>query len=129
MGKARPRVDIKIEHVSYGKRPRLCFEAKRLNSATGHTLKKYLGSDGLGCFLTGKYPATHGEAGMLGYVQSGETDEWHKRLKQQLASQGATETFRCSLPLHTCESKHSLSTSGVITIHHILLPFVQRSQN
>ena len=69
LGKSRPRVDIEFERVVRGKRPRLRFEAKRLNSATGHTVAKYLGEEGLGCFLSGKYPMMHAEAGMLGYVQ------------------------------------------------------------
>jgi len=131
-GKSRPRVDIEFERIIRGPRPRLRFEAKRLGKTSGHTVAIYLGELGMGCFLSGKYPLTHGEAGMLGYVQSGDEKDWSDRIKRALANNGQQYSVAqpfyhwqqiCSLE-HTYISHHyNQSRSGVIAIHHVLLRF------
>ena len=132
LGKARPRVDIEFERVASGKHPRLRFEAKRLNSATGHTVSGYLGKDGLGCFLSGKYPMTHAEAGMLGYVQSDDELTWAKRIGSALnmdrSEYGAKEpSFRKQATstglAHTYISHHHTNTAPHTTVHHVFLRF------
>ena len=132
-GKARPRVDIEFERVSRGSRPRLRFEAKRLNSTTGHRVSVYLGRKGLGCFLSGKYPTTHGEAGMLGYVQSEDEATWAERIAEALRRDGpqyavadppfAPQAICAALP-HTFISHHMMKDArSPIIVHHVLLRF------
>jgi hypothetical protein len=131
-GTSRPRVDIEFERVKRGKRPRLRFEAKRLGRRHGVTT--YLGVDGLGCFTSGKYPLTHPEAGMLGYVQSHGEVTWAARIEAALKQ--APDTYavvgdeRGTLhPItphlsHTYRSKHHCQRSEEdIDIFHILLRF------
>ncbi|MFH1137762.1 MAG: hypothetical protein V1816_16970 [Pseudomonadota bacterium] len=133
LGKSRPRVDIEFLRTGApGARPRLLFEAKRLQQSSGHTVGVYLGRDGLGCFLSGKYPITHGEAGMLGYIQSGSESEWSNKIEKALSDHGerygvTPPAFQprqlCSLK-HTYLSRHhGRQGSGYITIHHVLLLF------
>lgn len=134
LGKARPRVDIEFECLNRngGRRPRLRFEAKRLNSATSHTVAAYLGADGLGCFLSGKYPTTHAEAGMLGYVQSEDEQTWAARislaLKRDAAMYGTVAPAFCrhqspGKPPHTYISHHDTQAVRHITVLHVLLQF------
>src|SRR5208337_5586090 len=82
-GKRRPKMDIEVERHRRGIRPCLGFEAKRLGR--GETVGGYLGSEGLTAFLTGYYPTTHGEAGMLGYIQERTNDEWSAKLARELS--------------------------------------------
>lgn len=131
-GKHRPRVDIGFERVQRGKRPRLRFEAKRL--ARSHPVGKYLGKDGLGCFLSGWYPVAHGEAGMLGYVQSEDEATWAAKIEAELSAKPTHYAVACdghwvkqavtpSLE-HTYRTGHALpGTHDRITIHHVLLRF------
>ena len=69
-GKYRRRIDIEIIEHRRGPRPRFRFEAKRLRDSDSR--REYLGHDGLGCFLDGRYAASDPDAGMLGYVQEGK---------------------------------------------------------
>jgi hypothetical protein len=68
-GKHRRRIDIEVIEQRRGPRPRFRFEAKRLRDSESR--REYLGNDGLGCFLDGRYAASDPDAGMLGYVQEG----------------------------------------------------------
>ena len=134
LGKFRPRVDIEFERVAKGPRPRLRFEAKRLNSTTGHTVAGYLGKEGLGCFLSGRYPMTHSEAGMLGYVQSDDEGTWAKRIETMLRRKEGKRAimdppfarkYLCPSLLHYYVSQHrDLYGNAPVIIHHILLSFV-----
>jgi len=133
LGKTRPRVDIEFERAARGPRPRLRFEAKRLDSTTGHTVSGYLGRDGLGCFLSGRYPMTHGEAGMLGYVQSEDETTWVERMVSALSR--GREGLAVMDPLlshqrvhpalhHTYCSRHRRNKDEApVVIHHVLLRF------
>lgn len=132
LGKSRPRVDIEFERVARGKHPRLRFEAKRLDSSTGHRVGVYLGDEGLGCFLSGKYPTTHAEAGMLGYVQSEDEPTWAERISSALERDGGmygvvTPAFRRRRspggPPHTYISRHDTQAAPHVTIFHVLLRF------
>jgi hypothetical protein len=67
-GKRRRRVDIKLDSSEVSPYTRFCFEAKRLGKST--PISRYLGADGLGCFLSGSYAGAERRGGMLGYVQS-----------------------------------------------------------
>lgn len=134
LGRHRRRVDIEFERVSAGKRPRLRFEAKRLSSPTGHSTGGYLGEDGLGCFLSGAYPSTHGEAGMLGYVQSGSEEDWVRKIHDRLSEE--PEAFGIVPPpmdrqeiaaalRHTWVSRHRVGgRDETIMVHHVMLRFM-----
>jgi hypothetical protein len=133
LGIARPRVDIEFERVVSGPRPRLQFEAKRLDRPTGHTVSGYLGKDGLGCFTSGRYPMTHHEAGMLGYVQSETEKIWANRIEFALLKEKAKymatdppfshqrvhSLLRYTYLSHHCQDERAES----VIIHHILLQF------
>jgi hypothetical protein len=133
LGIARPRVDIEFERVVSGPRPRLQFEAKRLDTPTGHTVSGYLGKDGLGCFTSGRYPMTHHEAGMLGYVQSETEEIWADRIELALRKEKAK--YMATDPPFSYQRLHSLlrytyrshhrqgKRPEFVTIHHILLRF------
>jgi len=69
LGKRRRRIDIEIMQHGVSPRRRFRFEAKRLHDSASH--RDYLGEDGLGCFLDGRYAREDEIAGMLGYIQEG----------------------------------------------------------
>ena len=83
-GKRRPKMDIEFERSGRGNRPTLGFEAKRLGR--GNNVGTYLGEEGLTAFVNGYYPTTHGEAGMLGYVQEQTPDAWAAKLASRLTN-------------------------------------------
>lgn len=133
-GKARPRVDVEFERVARGPRPRLRFEAKRLGKY--HGVRQYLGADGLGCFTSGKYPLTHPEAGMLGYVQSYNEVTWAAKIETALSQTPGTygvvgdvswQQSRITARLvHTYRSRHHCQALDEnLDVFHILLRFCQ----
>lgn len=129
-GRRRRRVDIKFESAELRPRQRFSFESKRLSHR--HSVSTYLGKDGLGCFLSGAYAAGDNAAGMLGYVQSGETEDWAEKIKRALTksprkyairSSGAWRetTLDCG-PAPTCRTRHDRKRGlGPIEVFHTLL--------
>src|SRR5437868_618926 len=77
-GRKRFRVDIEVRAIEMGPKPRFRFEAKRLTSK--RSVAKYLGKDGLQMYIRGDYAAEQSDAGMLGYVQTGEPMAWAAQL-------------------------------------------------
>jgi hypothetical protein len=130
-GKRRPKIDIEIERSRRGPRPRLPFEAKRLGR--GSNVGNYLGSEGLGAFLDGTYPTTHGEAGMLGYVQENSKDVWTTKLSKRLNGKskrykitpgGQWVEYKCNQPpSNTFQTIHNDHKQMPIKVLHILLLF------
>ena len=129
-GKDRPIMDIEIERNRHGPRPRLGFEAKRLGR--GHTVGNYLGNEGLGAFLTGYYPTTHGESGMLGYVQEDTSADWSAKLEQELsrdpnkhrlADNGKWRLSPSASSAPAFYSNHTDSKGNPLLVIHVLLPF------
>lgn len=131
-GKSRPILDIEIECHRRGPRPRLGFEAKRLS--LGNSVGKYLGKDGLSAFLTRHYHTTHGEGGMLGYVQQNTPDEWSEKIAKKISKEKTQ--YRTSEidywqvinddPMRCCYlSSHTDKSGRGLTIVHILLPFLR----
>ena len=131
-GKERRRVDIALERVGRGRRPRFQFEAKRLHA--GSSVGQYLGSSGLGCFLTGDYAAENPMAGMLGYVQAGDEGTWASRIKARmhkspgqyrLRPDGPWTKIRLAAGLkHTYETRHDRQHPlSPVLISHVLLRF------
>ncbi len=131
-GKHRFRLDIKI--VSAKQRPRqvFSFEAKRLDRH--HSVATYLGAEGLGCFLSGKYARNEEDAGMLGYVQSDGRSVWAARIGQKLAEESqryavlAGDSWHrhhvVEGPDHCYRSRHlRLSLKPPVDVYHTLLSF------
>jgi hypothetical protein len=132
LGKRRPRVDIEFVRVCLGPRPRFRFEAKRLGRA--NPVGDYLGREGMGCFLSGKYLLTGDEAGMLGYVQSEDEPRWASKIEARLHASGNQFGIREDGPWqrarivpgldHTYHSRHDRRNPlPPVTIFHVLLRF------
>jgi len=133
-GKRRKRLDIELERVSIGPRPRYPFEAKRLCENSHATMKRYLGSEGLGEFLVGNYAADVDEAGMLGYVQSNTPSEWstkannifitHPGLVKTCPDGKWAKVNNFTYPDHCFRTKHHrISVERPIVIYHLFLAF------
>lgn len=129
-GNRRPKMDIELERHQRGMRPCLGFEAKRLGR--GRSLGGYLGSEGLGAFLSSYYPTTHGEAGMLGYVQERSADMWSTKLATELSRKACKHRVVRGCGLKRCDSDadmpafysgHTDVEGRSLLVVHILLPF------
>lgn len=131
-GKRRRRIDIEMVQIQRGTRPRFLFEAKRLNARA--TTALYLGRDGLNLFARGEYARAYGDAGMLGYIQTGDPDTWAKKIAKSLArnpkkhcveKDGGLKAHSVVAELaFTYRSRHRRSTVGdPITVIHTLLSF------
>jgi len=132
LGKHRKIIDILIQRTRRGPNPRYYFEAKRL-SGNNFTAIKYLGQTGLGEFISGNYAFNESEAGMLGYVQSGNPAEWASKIlfefkknkaSIQVCSGGEWTYVQIISELNCYCSKHKRPSIGrPITIYHSLLNF------
>ena len=128
IGKARPRVDIEMERVQPGPRPRFQFEAKRLyrNNSVG----EYLGEAGLQNFLSGRYAAEHDDAGMIGYIQVQPVQSWIMKIQERmedarkellLEEQGDIWQSRADPFIESSYSSVHLRPGRPIRIHHTFL--------
>jgi len=131
-GKHRPRIDIEFVRVRRGHRPRFHIEAKRLYR-TG-SINEYFGDEGLGMFVAGTYAAGENSAGMLGYVQTEDSQAWLGRLMSGFVSRAnqlrACEPFRSAPDYQDIAavqiSSHERASRelGRIDIYHLLLAFL-----
>jgi hypothetical protein len=127
-GKRRPRTDIIIGITSH-RRPEYIFEAKRL-SKNGFGVKKYIGVEGIGRFVEGKYASRYSEAAMLGYIQSDSLSLWQSKLKEAIDN-NANELYLISaqhneiiindFPLEWVSTHDRIILGYPIDIYHILL--------
>lgn len=119
-GKRKRRLDIVIERTG---RPRAnyIFEAKRLKQSS-HPLRVYIGSDGLGRFVTGAtYAAGLPEAAMIAYVQNRQPQEWKADLDEAIAPIQLEQSNTVE-ELETCWfGRHQRTDGTAIEIHHIFL--------
>jgi hypothetical protein len=131
-GRKRLRVDIEVRAIQTGPKPRFRFEAKRLTSR--RSVAKYLGKDGLQMYIRGEYAAEQDEAGMLGYVQTGEPVMWASQLSSSLNDKpsdyavhesGEWIPWPIASELHsTFRSVHSRESVGrCLIVFHTLLDF------
>lgn len=132
-GKGRRRVDIKLDSSEVSPYTRFCFEAKRLGKR--NPVSKYLGANGLGCFLSGSYAWAERRGGMLGYVQSDDEQTWAAKINKKMASSPKSfnlqaqknnfRLYRISAQLHhTYVSEHRRTTDGKrLQIYHSFLLF------
>ncbi len=128
-GKHRRRIDIEVIEHRRGPRPRFRFEAKRLRDSDSR--REYLGYDGLGCFLDGRYAANDPDAGMLGYVQEGtETDHvttladalLKDPVRFRVAQDGGWKDHHLVKGLQTYASSHQRTGElpGILIFHTLL---------
>jgi hypothetical protein len=87
MEKDRLRLDIQIECCGIRPKPRYTFEAKRLRdddkASVSDSLGHYLGNNGVGRFVAGRYDSDSPEAAMLGLIQAHDADVWLTYLSAQ----------------------------------------------
>jgi len=131
-GRKRLRVDIEVRAVEVGPKPRFRFEAKRLTS--NRSIFAYLGKDGLQMYIGGQYAAEQDDAGMLGYVQTGEPKTWATLLDARLRAKPADHalcaggewtlySLAFEVPM-TFRSVHDrVSVGRPVVIFHTLLNF------
>ena len=122
-------MDIEFECHRRVVRPKLGFEAKRLGN--GKTVGDYLGTEGLAAFVNGYYPTTHGEAGMIGYVQEVSVESWASKLCTELTRTGKVHAITGPWVEHdgqqgqrSYSSIHQSKEASTLLITHILLPFL-----
>ncbi|MEM9449739.1 MAG: hypothetical protein AAGA75_14520 [Cyanobacteria bacterium P01_E01_bin.6] len=80
-GKKRRRLDLVVVSGHSRPRPKYIFEAKRLRK-NGYPIGKYVGEDGLQCFVKEVYASQYPEAAMVGYLQSDGASYWKSELKR-----------------------------------------------
>ena len=110
-GKQRKRVDLRTDFGRYHPRARFRFEAKRLGKR--HLAKTYLGVKGLGCFLCGDYAKEEDEAGMLDYVQTGNLEDWGKRIAEEIAKSPSLYVMHPAYPF----SSHPMPGTGLLKVY------------
>lgn len=127
-GKSRLRPDIIIESNVSG-RPEYTFEAKRLQR-NRHGIGQYIGSKGMGCFVSGRYASRYDEAAMLGYVQSDSLGYWRDKIKVKIDKSADKLCLKPpqrdvkvidALPMEWASDHERDSLGRPITIYHILL--------
>lgn len=129
-GRARDRADLKIVTTSYP-RPELFVEAKRLREGDSHALSHYVGKDGIGCFLHGRYASAYDFGAMLAYVVTGTVDSWVEALEKRLLrdhrdlglAAGAVWRSATELPAEVSArcSRHSRKGADAIEVFHSFL--------
>jgi len=127
-GRSRPRVDIELERVQPGPRPRFQFEAKRL--CRKGSIGEYFGKDGLQNFLSGRYAGEHEDAGMLGYVQVQPVQDWVEKVRlrmeetpEELLIDAGGEAWRSRADpqlMHSYSSFHRRPWK-LLRVHHTFL--------
>ncbi|MDA3918298.1 MAG: hypothetical protein PF690_15175 [Deltaproteobacteria bacterium] len=132
-GKRRKRIDIEFEWVCHCPRHRYPFEAKRLCVNT-HPIGEYVGSAGLGEFLSGNYAQDKIEAGMIGYVQSDTPESWAAKVQNKFEKDSEiikacpdgnwTNITIIGGLTHCFRSKHHrVAEKRPITLYHVSLIF------
>ncbi len=127
VGKDRQKPDLIFVIAGYH-RPEFFVEAKRLHR-TKAPAPRYVGKEGMGCFISGSYARKWLEAAMVGYVQSDTLDHWQATLQEKIeADSQALEMdgiekqtfFPDSFPLEW-SSSHRRKEAPSVKLFHILL--------
>ena len=128
-GSGRRKLDIILESSYWNIRPQYGFEAKRLRK-NGFPASKYVGPEGMGCFISGSYASRYPEAAMLGYIQSDSVEQWQKKVIAEIDEKA--DILHLKSPQQNIKvidefpnewiSDHNRDSVGYpITIYHILL--------
>jgi hypothetical protein len=138
-GKNRPQADMEFEHTSSRPRFRYRIEAKWVgeHKTSLGSAKGYLGDEGIGCFLSGKYPADNQQAGMLAYVHSDDEVTWAEKIQAGIEAKKRPlrikdhhnkvwEKDKIQEPFHAYISEHCVpaDTETPLRITHLLLCFL-----
>lgn len=128
-GKKRRRLDLVVVSGHSRPRPRYIFEAKRLRK-NGYPIGKYLGKDGLSCFIQGVYSSQYPEAAMIGYIQSDIASYWESELQRSFNKDLNNDLcivkllqkakVLSSMP-DVWLSMHKRTVGDIITVYHIFL--------
>jgi hypothetical protein len=128
-GKNRRRLDLVVVSAHNRPRPKYVFEAKRLRKSS-NTIGKYVGEDGLQCFVGGVYASQFPEAAMIGYLQSDSVEYWESELSRRLSNDRKNELkvkqLLCrsqteSVIADSWHSQHERAGNIPITIYHLFL--------
>jgi hypothetical protein len=128
------RIDLRFLH-GYREDVYLAFECKRLripgpSGSVQPNTSEYVGENGIGRHLSGKYSRGLNEAGMIGYVMDGKIRDARgsirralDKARQELRLIEETGLEPCTFhPMETrlAESRHSLP-DRFLRIHHVFL--------
>ncbi len=134
-GRGFAEIDIMVPHA-YDERCYFALEAKKLNTGNkaGHRDSRageYVGTDGMGCFVEGRYGSHQNQGGMVGYVMDGDCDRARDSISGAMTRRA--DELRISTPCELTpsrhlpdraeafETKHNLPDRGEFVIHHVLL--------
>lgn len=128
-GKKRRRLDLVVVSGHSRPRPKYIFEAKRLRK-NGYSIGKYVGEDGLQCFVKEVYASQYPETAMVGYVQSDPISYWESELKRSF-DRDLNNDLRITQLLQKVQvlssvpdvwvSEHERITGSAIAVYHIFL--------
>lgn len=133
-GKGFAEIDILVPH-GYDYRCYFGIEAKKLNTTNAENdweshAGEYVGNDGMGCFVEGRYAAYQSNGGMIGYVMDGDCPKAKSSITKAIAKRA--QELRVKVPVTIATSRHlphlpiAFETvhaldRAVFTIHHLLL--------
>jgi hypothetical protein len=128
-GKKRRRLDLVVVSGHSRPRPKYIFEAKRLRK-NSYPIGKYIGEDGLQCFVKEVYASQYPEAAMVGYVQSDASSYWGSELRRSFDGD-LNNDLRIIQLLQRVQvlssmpdvwvSEHERITGSAIAVYHIFL--------
>jgi hypothetical protein len=130
-GKDSQKMDIVFEFsynfIKRDNRPTFIFEAKRLKSKS-HEMGAYLGEEGLQRFLRGDYAKKCSYAGMLGYVQTENSNHWVGKLQKSFGKKYKESKLIETKVMEEISDEYistheRKSSKQNILIFHILLDF------
>ena len=128
-GKRRRRLDLVVISGQNRPRPKYIFEAKRLRK-NGYSISRYIGEDGLQCYINGVYASQYPEAAMISYVQSDTLSYWENELKRSFdndlnnsfcVKQALQKVQVFSLITNEWLSGHERQEQEPIFVYHIFL--------
>jgi len=133
-GKGYVEIDICVPH-GYESRCYFGIEAKKLNTTDSNgkwesKAGEYTGTNGMGCFVDGRYAGYQCEGAMVGYVMDSDCAKAKTSIAKSIEKCAAALRVPVPCPLEPAhclpdypnafETKHSLDR-GQFTIHHVLL--------
>lgn len=133
-GKGYVEIDICMFH-GYESRCYFGIEAKKLNTTTSSgkwesQAGDYVGKDGMGCFVDGRYASYQCEGAMLGYVMDGDCAKAKVSISESIEKRADALRVPVPCPLEPAQdlkdypnafqTYHNLDR-GEFTLHHVLL--------
>jgi len=133
-------LDIRVMH---GKRPKVffAFECKKLNvihnGKYASQAGKYVGKDGMGCFLSGQYYGGSDCGGMIGYVMDNNVKKAIMAVNKALKPY--KDALRIKKPVklrvsslvheenYPCYETTHMTIENNFTIYHLILPYDVRA--